>query len=344
MIKQVLGILIIGLAYYLLIKINKYRIDKLFKIYLRIALIIAVIGIFQEFSFLKGFKSGYDYSYIIPKWGFWATKFGMLQVNSILVEPSSFAITIAPAMFVSLMAILRNNSFYLSKKAGILIIISFILTFSAVAYIAILISLLLIYSNLRKFRHLLLAVIIIPIFIYTTYRYIPEIRMRFNDTLGVVTGSKKAVDANLSTSSLASNAFVAYKSFIDSPLFGRGLGSHPVSYNKLLFSGVSGSGRFRRKELPELNREDASSLFLRLASETGLFGIMVVFYFIFKFRLKISDNKNLQIISNAIFILFIILLLRQGHYFYNGLFFFVWMYYFAYKIYKQCKIDYSSCR
>lgn len=340
MLKQVVGISITGIAYYLLIKINKYKIDKLFKIYLRIALMVAVIGIFQEFSFLAGFKSGYDYSYIIPKWWFFPTTFGMLKVNSIFMEPSHFAISMAPASFVSLMAILRNNSSCLSKKASILIIISVILTFSAVAYIVILISLLLIYSNVRKFRYLLLTAIIIPIFIYTTYRYIPEIRMRFNDTLEVVTGSKKAVDTNLSTYSLSSNTFVAYKNFTDSPLFGRGLGSYPISYNEVIYSGVSGG--FWRKDVPVLNSDDAGSLFLRLVSETGLFGIILVLYFVFKFRLKNSGNRNLQIISNAIFIMFMMQLLKQGHYFYNGLFFFVWLYYFAYKIYKQCKIDYSS--
>ena len=340
MTKQVLGISITGFAYYLLIKINKYKIGKLFKIYLRIALIVAVIGIFQEFSFLKGFKSGYDYSYIIPKWWFDKTTSGMLRVNSIFMEPSHFAISMAPALFVSLSNILRKNPFYLSKKASIVIIISYILTFSGVAYVAILISLLLIY-NVRKFRYLLLAAIIIPIFIYTAYRYVPGIRPRIDNTIGVVAGSIKAADSHGSVYALVSNAFVAYKSFIDNPLFGRGLGSHPISYNEFIRSGVSGG--FWQENYPllnreVLNREDAGSLFIRLVSETGLFGIIVVFYFIFKFHLKKSNNRNLQIISNAIFIMFMMQLLKQGHYFYNGLFFFVWMYYFAYRIYKLNQI------
>ena len=337
MTKQVLGILITGTAYYLLIKINKYEIDKLFKIYLRIALIVAVIGIFQEISYVVGFESGYDYSYIIQKWRFTPTTAGMLRVNSIFMEPSHFAISMAPAFFVSLLSISRKNSPYLNIKVGrvgsLIVIISYILTFSAVAYVAILISLLLISSNVRKFRYLSLAsIIIIPIFIYTAYSYIPEIRMRVDDTIGVATGSIKAADTNLSTYSLASNAFVAYKSFTESPLIGHGLGSHPISYDKFIRSGASGG--FWQEDYPVVNKKDAGSLFLRLASETGFFGVIVVLYFVFKFRLKTSNNKNLQIISNAIFTIFMIQLLKQGHYFYNGFFFFVWLYYFAYKIDK----------
>jgi len=243
----------------------------------------------------------------------------------------------APAFFVSLLSISRKNSPYLNIKVGrvgsLIVIISYILTFSAVAYVAILISLLLISSNVRKFRYLSLAsIIIIPIFIYTAYSYIPEIRMRVDDTIGVATGSIKAADTNLSTYSLASNAFVAYKSFTESPLIGHGLGSHPISYDKFIRSGASGG--FWQEDYPVVNKKDAGSLFLRLASETGFFGVIVVLYFVFKFRLKTSDNKNLQIISNAIFIVFMIQLLKQGHYFYNGLFFFIWLYYFAYKIDK----------
>ncbi|MFA5393573.1 MAG: O-antigen ligase family protein [Candidatus Ratteibacteria bacterium] len=334
MAKQVLGILITGFAYYLLIKINKYDVNKLFKIYLRIALIVAIIGIFQEFSFLVGFKAGYDYSYLIPKWWLAKTTFGMLRVNSIFMEPSHFAFAMAPALFVSLITISKNNSFYLSKKTSILLIISVILTFSAVAYIAILISLFLIYFKVKKPRYLLLAVILIPVCIYTAYRYVPDIRMRFDDTLRVATGAKQPGEVNLSTYALASNALVAYKSFVSNPLFGRGLGSHPVSYDKEFpYSGILGG--FGQEYAPIVNKEDANSLFLRLASETGLFGMIVVLCFVFKFRLKNRGNENISIISNAIFTMFMIQLLRQGHYFYNGLFFFVWLYYFAYKIHNS---------
>ena len=50
--KQTIGVPLSALAYYMLIKINNYDVDYLFKIYLKIAFLISTIGIFQEFSFL----------------------------------------------------------------------------------------------------------------------------------------------------------------------------------------------------------------------------------------------------------------------------------------------------
>jgi len=329
MLKQAVGVAITGTAYYLLIKVNKYDVDRLFRIYLQMALIVAAIGVFQEISFLIGFKSGYDYSYIIPKWRAAPALMGMLKVNSIFEEASHFANALTPALFVSLMALLRNNCSYLNKKSAVMIILSIFLTFSAIAYLEFLFCLILISINIKKSALLLMASIII-IFIYMTYNYSSEIRLRVDDSIAVVTGSKKAADVNLSTYALASNAFVAYKSFLDNPFFGHGLGSHPISYNRYLIPGNSEG--FWQGSVYGLNREDACSLFLRLASETGLFGIMAVLYFIFKFPIKNSDNKNLKMLNNGIFVMFLAHLFRQGHYFYDGLFFFVWLYYFTYKL------------
>ena len=67
LIKQLVGIFLTGVSYYLLIKVNDFKVEKLFKIYLRLSLIVATIGIFQEASFLIGFERGYDYSNFIEK-------------------------------------------------------------------------------------------------------------------------------------------------------------------------------------------------------------------------------------------------------------------------------------
>jgi O-antigen ligase len=258
------------------------------------------------------------------------TDWGVLKVNSILLEPSHFATSMAPAFLVALVNIFRKRVFNQRKTDSMIIIISYILTFSAVAYIAILICLLLISYNTIKIRYTSLAMIVISVLAFSAYSYIPEMRTRVDDTLGIAIGSKEATDANLSTFSLVSNAYVAYNSFLDSPLFGHGLGSHPISYDKYILGVIGGD---IQEEVFGINKDDASSLFLRLASETGLFGIVAVLYFVFKCYLKNSCKNNLQIISNSILCMLLVSLLRQGHYFYNGLFFFVWLYYFSYKIY-----------
>ena len=333
MTKQVIGILVTGIAYYLLIVANEFKAEELFKIYLKIALIIAVIGIFQEISYLLRFEYGYDFSWIVNRWKCTRSGCGLLRVNSICMEPSHFAMTMIPAVFVSLASVLNKGKLYLNKISSLLIIISVILSFSSVAYIAILISLILIFTGMRKSRFILLIVVIVPVIAYSLYRYLPEIHERTNHTIDIITGAKPISKAHLSVYALVSNGYVAYKSFADNPLIGHGLGSHPLSYDKIIQPGSSGTIWYSDyPKYPPVNREDAGSLFLRLASETGLLGLFVVFYFLFKFRIRNTENINLHIISKAIFVLFLLQLFRQGHYFYNGLFFFVWIYYFAYKI------------
>lgn len=335
--KQVLGILLTGTAYYLLIKINKYNIDKLFIIYLRIALIVAVVGIFQEFSYLIDFEQGYNYhSFLLNKWKFTPTEWGMLRLNSIFFEPSQYATTMAPAFFVALSSITGINTHYLNKYNSMLVILSYILTFSSIAFIVIMVSILIMFSNVRKNGFLSLAFIIIFSFVFVGYSYIPEIGKRFDDTLWVATGSMEMGTANLSTYAIASNAVVAYQSFIDNILFGSGLGSHPISYDKFVLSSFGGDiSQGFGDEYIGVNKGDANSLLLRLASETGLFGVIAVLCFVIKYYLRKGYNSDLQVINNAILTLFIVSLVRQGHYFLNGLFFFVWLYYFAYRIDKR---------
>lgn len=334
--KQVLGILVTGLAYYLLVKVNDYEVEKLFKIYLQIAILVAGMGIFQEVSFLMGFENGYDYSWLVNRWKYVRAGSGMLRVNSICLEPSYFAMTMIPALFVSIVTILKRGSFYINKVKSLIIIVSVILSFSSIAYIAILICLLLIFKDIKKSKFLILIAVIIPILAYSVYRYLPEVRERASNTIGVITGSRKISDSHLSVYALASNAYAAGRSFLSSPVFGRGLGSHPLSYDEFIKPGDPSTIWYKDyPRYPAVNREDAGSLFLRLLSETGLFGLGLVLYFLFRFRLKEKKLMELQIINNAIFVLFLLQLLRQGHYFYNGLFFFVWVYYFTYIILKK---------
>lgn len=335
--KQVVGILLTGSAYYLLIKVNDYSIEKLFKIYLRIALVVAAIGIFQEFSYLVKFKIGYDYDWmpLIRKWECeTTTRIGLLRVNSIFTEPGHFAVSMAPAFFVSFLDIFKRNSLSLRSKWGsMIIIVSYILTFSLLAYITILISVLMV-ARFKRFRHLMSAMIIALILVFSAYGFVPDIRMRIDGIVEFFKHPSVTPDTHMSVYAVISNAFIAFNSFINNFLFGSGLGSHPVSYDK--FSSLGIAKGFMWPIAPPCNVEvckgDSGSLFLRLFSETGLFGVMAVFYFIFRFRLKLATDNSTTIVSSAIFILFVLQLLRMGHYFYNGLFFFVWVYYFAYKI------------
>lgn len=327
--KQFMGFIFNAGIYYLLIKINKGNVDRLFRIYLRFAVIIAAIGIIQEISFLTGFRYGYDYSYLSHSLRFCGTTCGLLRVTSLLAEPSAFAGAMTPAIFVSVQNIINKNSSFINRSASILIIISTMVSFSILAYVSIVVAFILVAFNSQKVSTVAVWGTILVLFMVLSYIFIPEIRYRIDDTAAIIARRARFGQGNLSTFSFCSNGAVAFKNFIHNPLFGAGLGSHPISYNKYI-------SQFLSPDIPAgyqipLNTMDAGSLFFRLISETGLFGVALFFYFIIKFYVSRKKDSHFWIISNSIACLFALNLIRNGNYFYFGFILFVWMYYFAHR-------------
>lgn len=326
--KQVIGILFNSLWFYGLIKINNYDIKKLFKIYLNIAFFVALIGLFQEFSYIIKFKNGYNFSYLFPN--FWRiTPSGnshLLRVNSIFPEPIGFCVTILPALFASLISFFKNSSLLLGRFKSSVIIAAFLLSFSLIGYIGIFFAVFLIAINQKRKKMLIITLIFICLSLILMYTCVNDFQYRINDSLKAITGKMALEKTNTSTYALFSNALIAFKSFKNNPLFGSGLGSYELSYIQNIENAVNfeNVGKF-------VSYRDANSLFLRLLSETGLFGVILFFVFLFKYFIGISKDKTgyLWIINNGILIMFALRLIRVGHYFIDGFFFFFWLYYFS---------------
>jgi len=336
--KQGIGILINATFFYWLIKINERDIKRLFKTYLNIAFLVAVIGLLQELSFLLGFKAGYDYNYIIPYWKVTlSSRAGLIKVNSILMEPAHFCIVMMPAFFTSLVSFSRNSFRFLNRWRSSIIILAVILSFSTVGYAGIFLSIFLLIYNLKKLKGVIVLSPFIFLLFLGAYNISVDFKGRIADASEVILGKVALEKANPTTFALYSNALVAGKSFKSNPLFGSGLGSHEVSYFKHIKNVVD----FSKTCNTFSNRRDANSLFLRLLSETGLLGIGILFGFICKFYIKKKRDKSqyLWIISNAILVVFFVRLLRMGHYFVGGFFFFIFMYYFAGKTWQSLEAD-----
>lgn len=322
--KSLIGFILNGVTYYLLIRLNGDDVYKLFDVYVQLAFIVALIGIFQEISFLVGFKYGYDFAYFIPRIVIDDTQLGILRVTSIMQEPAHFGAIMAPAVFISILNVIQTKKYFINAGMSCLIILSVLLSFSLVSYLGIAISFILIMLNYRKKKLIALCAITLFIFSFISYKYLPVVRMKVNQTVAVISGKIPLEKTNLSTFSFYSNGIIAFKSFINNPLIGSGIGSHPFSYEKYISQIVSPntSGIY-------INSKDANSLFFRIVSETGLLGIFLFFYFLFKFYVSKKELGDFWVISNSILCLFILNLIRQGNYFYGGFIFFMWMYYFT---------------
>ncbi|MHA1380623.1 MAG: O-antigen ligase family protein [Candidatus Helarchaeota archaeon] len=329
--KQIAGISLTSLIFFILFKINKYDVKKLFKIYLNLAFIVSLIGIIQGLNFLLDFEMGYDFSYLFPNWGLALSQTGLLRINSILAEPAGFCYVIMPAFFVSVVAIIKKKYSLLKRWKSLVVIIAFLLTFSTVGYIGIALSSVLLIFNFGKIRYLLLISLLLTVFLFFLWFNVEDFKMRIGDSFDVLVGKKSLEDSNLSTFALFGNALVTYRTFLDNPIFGHGLGSRPLSYDRYIGEVVD-----IKKVSTILNREGGNSLFLRILSETGLFGLILFLYFLFRHTVFKRKDKTsyLWIISNAVLIMFLIRLIRAEHYFNGGFFFFLWLYYFTWKINK----------
>lgn len=325
--KQLLGILFHAIVFYTIIKLNKNNLSELFKVYLNLAFLIASFGIIQEISYLFHIKPIYDLSYLLPNWRFpIRTNTNFLRINSILPEPSTFCIVMLPAVFTSFHALFKNNKNFLNRTKSAIIIISVFSSLSLLGYIGMSISIFILTFHMFRQKFIILSCTCVALILAVSYFSIPEFKERVNDTSDVLLGNKKIETTNLSTFTLLSNAIITLEVLKQSPIFGFGLGSHEISYNKNIDNIVE----FNPNRLL-LNKKDANSLLLRILSETGIIGLFFLLIFLIKYFVK--ENRSLEIsfrvINNAVLIFFIIRLIRQGHYFNDGIFFFFWLYYFT---------------
>lgn len=333
--KIFLGVFMSYLFFYYVMQAFRLKIEDLFKWYMKGCVIMALIGAFQFVSFLVGFRYGYDFSWILNKSGFvTGGNFG-IRINSLFPEPTYLACTMAPAMFVAIYNLFRRQNIYLNKWQSVLVAVIFLLSFSGLAFAGFLIAGILLLVNFGLIRYILLFVPVMLVSFSFMYNNVEEFRHRYDSTVEIFsTGQFKVGDTHGSAVILYNNYHVALENFKTNFLFGTGLGSHQVAFERYsITKGIRTTGF-------EWNSQDANSMALRLVSETGLFGTALFLIVFFRCYVKRHEDDptfppHFWIISNAIFIMILLNLLRQGHYFLNGFPFFVWLYYYNYVSYKK---------
>lgn len=333
--KIYLGLIMTYFFYYYVIESFDENVEQLFKWYLKGALLMSYIGLFQFISYHIGFKAGYNYTWFLNKSGPVLGGNLGIRINSLYPEPSQYAIIQSPLFFISILNFILpkdQNPFYFSKWKSAVAIVTYLLTFSSLGYFVIFIFLILYFINYGILRYLLfMTPVIIGIF-YILYKNVPEFSSRIDDSFFVFdTGEFTLGDTHGSSIILYDNYKVSIRNFSENPLFGTGLGSHKIAFDRFSVT------KHIQKHGFAGNSADANSMFLRTMSEVGLIGIIGILYFIFTFYVRrINQVPNTYwIISNAILGLMILQLFRQGHYFLNGFPFFALLYFYTYKANKK---------
>lgn len=340
-VQQVVLIGFTLLVMFLAFQATGFDLNRIFKVYYNTVLIVSALIIFQQVAYQLNLSFIYDLSWILNNARIESTTFGMMRTGGLVIEPSHFIYVSFPAVYFALNRIIGNerNHVNSSLSKAIIMVAGFMLTFSSIGIIGLFIYLV-IRASRKSLPKFLLGMVVISLLAIVAYSYIPFLRMRVDDTFKFSMNVENIQKTdNWSTYALLSNAFVTYRSLEENPLFGAGIGNHVFNHGKYLSEIVTMTG-----PMFSLNKEDANSMLLRLLSEVGILGFLVVVYFLFRFKIKRSDaiktqNLFLFAVNDGVFIMLLLKLIRDGHYAVNGFLFFVLLYYYSY---RQLKVSKST--
>jgi len=298
MLSQIIGITIVGTYYYNFIALfNK---EEITKVYIKMCLYVSIIGYFL-LAINYGEK---DY-----------------RLMSIFKEPAHYVIVVIPACY-----------YYLKNKKYVnfgIIFGTLVLSNSSLGYIGCGLMFLIPYLTLKRIGSLLALLPILFVIFFYVYKESPLFKLRVDDTynsLNVINTGKFDRDTNLSSYVMISNIFIAKNNIEDHPL-GSGIGSHHYMHTQRYLKLMRPPEylKIQGKEID--NSFDANSLFTRILSEFGLLGFILICFVLYKSS-KCFDSKEM-IMSQGIFLYFLLKLFRDGHYFPPELFFFIWLFYYS---------------
>ena len=311
----------------------EYNVERLFTIYLKGAYVVSVIGLLLFVDSFLGnnllnFLQLFIYLDTID------ASIG-IRLASTLGEPTYFANIVLPAGVVAMFRLVVKSQSgigiaYLTKRKSLVFILALLLTYSAIAFLGLFLGGILLLLRHGAIRYAIIIPFIL-IFARVVIFQVPELEDRYQGVLSVSTEEKQTGDFHGSSFILFNHAYITWMNLKENPLFGTGLGTHPIATEKYSLGNKGVEYHYRTQ-----NAQDASSMLLRILSELGFFGGILVFIFLKRnFIPRVPEDPVLWLISTAIFVTIVMQLLRQGNYILNGFPFFVLGYVFTRHTFNQ---------
>ena len=305
----------------------KYDVERLFTIYLKGAYVVSIIGILL---FIDSFL-GNNLLHFLQSFIYLDTIDASIGIRlaSTLGEPTYFANVILPAGVVAMFRLIVKQGTgigidYLTKRKALVFIVALLLTYSAIAFLGLFLGGIFLLLRHGAIRYAIIIPLIV-IFARIVIFQVPELEDRYQGVLSVSVEEKQTGDFHGSSFILFNHAYITWMNLKENPLFGTGLGTHAIATEKYSLGNKGVEYHYRTQ-----NAQDASSMLLRILSELGLFGGILVFIFLKRnFIPRVPEDPVLWLISTAIFVTILMQLLRQGNYILNGFPFFVLGYVFT---------------
>lgn len=321
-VQQYLLLFFTLMFYHSFFHLNVPDLKALFRKYLYIAYIVALLGVIQAIVYYFSEINIFSFLYgridvlVSPK---------ILRITSIVDEPSYLSTLLTPA--VAYYLLLDKTEPVDNKFRKYITYLCVFLTFSTITYFIVILILLykyLIYKKSLVVKVLVSILIIggIGSFTYLLSMDVPgsqqglfsEISMKLRETTGAITDMEvdSFEDLNMSSYATLTNFWVALHA--PGRIFGTGLGTHEQNYYSTYLS---------MSPLYGTNAMEGYSLFNRILSEFGMIGIFSV---ILIFCLWYNKNSRINICVMFIILTFLI---RGGHYTRYGTIFFFFLYYYS---------------
>lgn len=310
--------------------INENNMTEYLYLYKQLAIFTAFVSIFQYFMSLIGIAKLATMSWLITD----QSRTPVGRSAAFLNEPSYCALVLFPLVFIGIYQFLGHYKAALTIRLKvwelIVVFAGFLFTGSSTGFFGVIVAIIVIILEYGISYKQLLILLIAVICLGTVYSKVSFINKRLNDTISLVDGKGNLGSVNLSTQSLIVNKNIAIDSFKATHGLGGGMGSHPISYDQ--FVGQYGPN------IALQNNFDANSLMLRIISELGVVGILLLMALLYYYRFRRNNNPKVatyKIISRMCLCYICMRLFRFGHYFDCGLYMFIAMYYQCYRISKQ---------
>ena len=131
-----------------------------------------------------------------------------------------------------------------------------------------------------------------------------------------------------------SESHIPEQNVIDHP-FGSGIGSHLYVHKNIYSKGMRAPEYLKKQNLEDTNATDANSMFIRIVSEMGILGLILILLLMYLASKSFSFNNNQMFFAQGVFIYLLLKLFRDGHYFAPEFYLFIWLLYYSIKNNKK---------
>jgi O-antigen ligase len=305
--SQIAGISVMSIYYFSMLTTSGLTIRQWLDIYARVAFALCLFG--------------------FPQWIIsHVTDAADPRLRSIFTEPALYVYTTLPALGYFLNCWFREKRY---GKESLIFVLSYLLADSALGFVGLLLTLILIFGRHLSFWRIMAGLMLTSGIIGLLFIASGNFRLRISDT-AVAIATQDLSGSNASTFALLSNFYVAGRAFLSHPLLGVGIGGYGHTYDIYIedLTGVN------LTNLPfNLNKEDANSLFLRVAAELGLPGLVTLFGFLITCgRVRGSPYREVR---NVFLPYIIVRMSRFGAYFSMEVYFFMGLYLLNYLSYRR---------